>query len=144
MKTCFKCGLEKSIDDFYRHPQMADGHLGKCKACAKLDVKTHRATHESVREYDRKRAALPHRICLRTRITRDWRQTFRERARAQVIAGRAETEGVLKAPELCEGCGLKKRVEKHHPDYSRPLLVVWLCKPCHAIADKIRRRLEAS
>lgn len=52
---------------------------------------------------------------------------------------------MLEAPEFCEGCGLKSaRLEKHHPDYSKPLLVVWLCKRCHAIADKIRRRLEAS
>jgi hypothetical protein len=50
----------------------------------------------------------------------------------------------MDAPELCEGCNKPVRLEKHHPDYSKPLLVVWLCKPCHAIADKIRRRLEAS
>lgn len=56
------------------------------------------------------------------------------------MAARADME----APECCEGCGLKKKLEKHHPDYAKPLLVVWLCKPCHAIADKIRRRLEAS
>ena len=39
-------------------------------------------------------------------------------------------------------CGLKKnRLERHHPDYDLPLLIVWLCKPCHAIADKQRRAL---
>ena len=38
-KTCFKCGIEKGIDDFYRHPQMSDGHVNKCKDCNKKDVK---------------------------------------------------------------------------------------------------------
>ena len=37
MKVCFKCNLEKSLDEYYVHKQMADGHLGKCKICTKSD-----------------------------------------------------------------------------------------------------------
>ena len=36
-KQCFKCGEVKSLIDFYKHNQMSDGHLGKCKACARVD-----------------------------------------------------------------------------------------------------------
>lgn len=39
MKICFKCGVEKPLDDYYKHSQMGDGHLNKCKDCTKNDTK---------------------------------------------------------------------------------------------------------
>ncbi len=141
LKTCFKCGLEKPRTEFYRHPQMGDGLLGKCKDCTKQDMRVDRHTKPRVREYDRLRANQPQRVALRKRICQAWDAQHPERVSAHNKAQRAH----LQKPENCEGCGLKKeRLEKHHHDYSKPLHVVWLCKPCHAIADKLRRRLESA
>lgn len=37
-KICFKCTKLLDITNFYKHKGMSDGHLNKCKSCAKNDV----------------------------------------------------------------------------------------------------------
>lgn len=37
LKTCFKCNKEKEISCYYKHKDMADGYLNKCKDCTKRD-----------------------------------------------------------------------------------------------------------
>jgi len=36
----------------------------------------------------------------------------------------------------CTVCGSYKNIDGHHEDYSKPLDIVWLCKPCHKARHK--------
>ena len=51
MKKCFKCNHIKPLAEFYKHNEMTDGHLGKCKWCTKRDSKTwHQSNPERSKE----------------------------------------------------------------------------------------------
>lgn len=47
----------------------------------------------------------------------------------------AETQAYYRIPlgNECELCGSSKFLERHHPDYAEPLLIVTLCRSCHKI-----------
>ena len=34
-------------------------------------------------------------------------------------------------PAECQRCHGKCKTQAHHPDYSKPMEVIWLCAPCH-------------
>jgi hypothetical protein len=56
MKICFKCKVKKCLRDFYKHPQMPDGRVNKCKECNKKDVRDNiKKRKEFYAEYDRDR-----------------------------------------------------------------------------------------
>lgn len=143
MKTCFKCRRELPRTEFYAHPEMKDGLLGKCKDCTRDDVAEHRIKNVGrIREYDRQRAAEPHRVQLRSRVCAEDRAKHPDRYRARRAVSRAVREGRLMKPFNCTRCGTATaRIEAHHPDYAKPLDVEWVCKPCHWIADEERRAI---
>ena len=75
-----------------------------------------------------------------TRDPRPPRHRVRTRNKAHSIVANAVRGGrLLKRP--CRDCG-SKTVHGHHPDYSRPLYVIWLC-PIHHRAEHERLKKRA-
>jgi hypothetical protein len=65
---------------------------------------------------------------------RNWRlanSEQRQKHQARVVSNAAVRAGTLK-PQPCIFCG-NPDAEKHHPDYSQRLFVMWLCRECHRI-----------
>lgn len=57
-----------------------------------------------------------------------WREFNALKRAAHVIVGNAIRKGIItKLP--CFVCG--RKAEAHHPDYDRPLDVIWLCPKHH-------------
>lgn len=130
-KRCFKCSTLKPLEDFYAHPAMKDGTLGKCKECTKADrARNYRERIEKYRDYERRRARTKHRRAWVAEQCKKSQQRNPEKWRARSMVNNALLKGKLEK-EPCRECGTSERVEAHHADYSKPLDVVWLCFVCH-------------
>ena len=124
-KECFKCGEVKPLSEFYKHKQMADGHVNKCKTCNKKDVADHREKNiERIRAYDRERGSRQDKYYLR-----EYREKNPNKAKAHRMVNYHKRAGhIFEQP--CEVCKSKK-VVAHHDDYLKPLNVRWLCQAHH-------------
>jgi hypothetical protein len=109
----------------------------RCKTCIKAAAIAHRLENvDYYRSYDRMRASQPHRLEKTKLVVDAWKVQHPKRRAAQVALGNALRDGrVEKFP--CMVCGEKS--EAHHPDYDRPLDVVWLCPPHHKQAHALAR-----
>lgn len=164
MKKCIGCGEIKNLDCFYKHKQMKDGRLNKCKSCVKVDVKKNREVNiDYYKEYDRKRANDPKRVEMRRKYgqteaglkskskskkkyieknkdkvlekQRIYRKLNQKKVKAQEAVLYNIKIGNLKRG-FCEICG-KEKTEGHHDDYNKPLSVRWLCSKHHREWHKI-------
>jgi len=149
MKQCFKCGEIKELAAFYKHPQMKDGRVNKCKECNKKDVQENRAKNvDYYRAYDARRFQKDSRvkdrhiryqktdagILSRQKARVIWQSENPEKRAAHVLLGNAVRDGRKEKPAHCSKCGQQttsKRLHAHHHDYTMPLDVTWLCAMCH-------------
>ena len=126
-KKCFKCGETKPLSAFYRHPQMADGHVNKCKECNKRDVRENRKKKEDYyRKYDRDRGNRQY-----SGYCREYRERYPNKAKAhRMVKYHIDSGNLTKEP--CEVCGSVENIHAHHDDYLKPLNVRWLCAAHHS------------
>lgn len=139
MKTCFKCQTEKPLSEFYRHPQMRDGHLNKCIECTKLDTAARVSTLVATspewrvkelrrcREKSAKARANGTASPVKPETSKRWRERNPEKYRAHCIVNNAVRTGKLEKKR----CWCGKKAQAHHADYSKPLEVEWLCHEHH-------------
>lgn len=137
MKQCFKCKTVKPLNEFYRHTQMSDGHLGKCKRCTKHDVSERYydpSSRERIIKYESLRFKTQERKVKVAEYQRKMRKKFPGKYRARTKVQNALRSGSLQRLP-CEECGDIKS-QAHHTDYRKPLSVRWLCRHHHMTEEK--------
>ena len=78
MKQCRECKSIKSLEEFYKHSKMKDGHLNKCISCVRGRVHRHRRNNlEAIRAYDRARGKTEKRKALQKELGKKYRDRWR-------------------------------------------------------------------
>lgn len=109
-KPCNVCRKTLPVDAFYRDSSRITGYFYRCKPCDK-GVRRNSSAYRA----KQKREKLK----------------YPEKALARALLHVAIKKGVVVRPVNCEACKQTRKVYGHHPDYSKPLEVVWLCSVCH-------------
>jgi hypothetical protein len=60
----------------------------------------------------------------------------KEKQAARKTLAKAVRYGRIVRPDACQKCGAITEIHGHHPDYSKPLEVEWLCRSCHTDAHR--------
>lgn len=112
-KICTKCGKFKKWDEFASHVTKMDGHAYECRDCGKEHSRLYYQAHKEKWRVNERLSQVRH--------PQKWK--------ARALVREAIRVGNLHR-ESCHIC-FDPKTEAHHPDYSKPLTVMWLCKKHH-------------
>ena len=121
MKICPKCKVPQDEANFHKSSSW-------CKLCKSLK---YRAEYKSAPLSERPARNIERERELNNARCKRYRKVRPERERARGLVNAALKFGRLVRPNRCMMCTQDKRLEAHHDDYSKPLVVRWLCKQCH-------------
>lgn len=144
MKQCKECQKIKPISEFYKDSENSDRLRGKCKICYKKQSLNYNKKHKKVilerqrlnREKNREKWRL---LSLKNFYNRhqqalDYANKFSKlyplRRKAVNAINNSIRGGKIKR-QPCILCGRKGNA--HHPDYSMPFQIIWLCPSHHQL-----------
>lgn len=132
---CNKCRLVLPREEFPKDKRCPTGLSYRCKDCKAANMRKNYNSERACASIKRHMTPAKRRAVYEQRL-----KTQPEKVAARVIFGNAIKTGKLRRGN-CRLCG-DANTEGHHPDYSKPLEVEWLCKVHHSALS--RRPLRAA
>ena len=131
MRICFACKTRLPMRCFSKDRTRKNGLSFRCRSCVSKMYKLWREKNKA------RLTSKEHKV-KRNELAYKYMKKYPEKQRARASVAYALKHGkIQKLPCQTSGCKDKK-VHAHHPDYSKPLKVIWLCVPHHeAIHHKV-------
>lgn len=115
-KKCQRCGSKKGR--LIINSRRGNSISWMCRKCNTKRLRKYRATPKG---------KLATRQAVYRSIKKLW---YKQKARLKL--NMAINKGLIVRPKTCSNCLKRKKIEAHHPNYSLPYAVIWLCRSCHA------------
>lgn len=129
-KYCYTCKQWKLKIEFYKRK---NGRIfSKCKLCCKKYRQKNREEYNKAhREWYKKNGQERGKDYYK-RYIKPWKKAHPEAERARKKLQYNIKHGYIERFNKCEICNQNHRkISAHHPDYDKPLNVIWVCPSCH-------------
>jgi len=135
-RKCFSCKKIKELEEFPKSKREGKGYKYCCKVC---NAARGRRYYREVLKKDPER--------MKARSRRQYLKLKSNPLGIAKITARWKAQNALKAGKLeilpCFKCGvLEDLMNMHHPDYSKPLSIVWFCRKHHTELHEVAGDLE--
>jgi hypothetical protein len=143
-RRCAKCREYKEYAEFSENKSLTGGLSAYCKKCNR-EYQSARNIRLAVQGKNGKDLAYQKKYYIENKkkineYKKDYVANNKQAESARYKFRYFCKKNNITPPDLCELCGMfGLRVHPHHDDYSKPLVVKWLCKSCH---QKIHRQKD--
>ncbi len=128
MRKCSACREEKLENKFCKNLRFKDGLNSICKSCSNYQCRQYYKKNRKKVIAQKKKYSAQNKEKAAKRYKRH-RQTHPKEIKAKSkIYAQVKNGNIVRQP--CRDCG-HPVVDAHHPDYDKPLDVVWLCRTHH-------------
>jgi len=143
-RLCAKCGKYKLASKYWKM-------YGKLRSsCIECTKKTDTSPFTNCRDCERriKKTSFKHKYCRDCIKKRDLKSAHKwldkmkdskEFMLKEYARKKAKYNIEIPKNQKCEICKINPAQQRHHPDYNKPLEVLFVCKSCH---DKIRKGVK--
>lgn len=128
-QKCTHCKIEKELIEFGNHKSRLNGKAHCCLECRREIDRERMSTKAGFAKTKKYQQSERGKELRRLRQKRDYWENKHKYSAKKIIAYMIEIGELKRMP--CEVCGAK-RTFGHHPDYSKPREVVWLCQKHHS------------
>lgn len=131
---CSKCHRLLPGTDYYSDTRTSNRLKAQCKQCHIItsiktrDIENARRIN---REYMRRARRIDPQKYRDRELMASKNRNKNDKTMAREMLNRAVKTGKIIKPSKCSRCGKVGKITAHHPDYSKPLEVEWLCYECH-------------
>ena len=131
-KVCSKCKKSKELNKFDNDKRDKSGRYYICKECRKfISRQDYLKRRSKLLKYWNKRNKTQIAKAHRKKYKLKMKKENPIRYKAIYAVKDAIRVGKIRKRNICEICYTTENIEGHHPDYSKPLEVIWMCKKCH-------------
>jgi len=124
-KICSKCKRDLPLIFFSADKRREHGVTSQCENC-KREYRQQNKERLLIAQYQRRRGKQD--LCPKRKA---WNALY-----YALRIGKASKKDMC---EVCREYIGQDKIQGHHEDYSKPLVVLWCCQTCHAKLDKERK-----